>query len=171
MTEVNGMNDDNAIMSAGMMLKIARETMGLAESDIAEKMRLSTQTILDIEEDNYRHGYAMIYVRGYLRGYAGLVNVEIDEVLTVFDRSEWANTLRDREQHHVRPEPVAFKAPRFSHRKRMQWLNMSLVVLVLAVIGVWWVGHQSSSHLNPAAHRFAKADETNEQTLSLAPEK
>jgi cytoskeleton protein RodZ len=64
----------------GQLLKEARERKGLSLSDIAGKLRLSTQWIKDIEADNYRHINALVYIQGHLRSYAK--QVDVAEVLS-----------------------------------------------------------------------------------------
>ena len=68
-------------MSPGALLKKAREAKKLSQEQIAKQLRLSLQWIENIENDDYSRAAAIIYVRGYLRSYARLVDVSADLVM------------------------------------------------------------------------------------------
>src|SRR3990167_11169644 len=68
-------------MSPGALLKKAREAKKLSQDQVAKQLRLSLQWIENIENDDYSRAAAIIYVRGYLRSYARLVDVSADLVM------------------------------------------------------------------------------------------
>jgi cytoskeletal protein RodZ len=73
------------MLSAGQMLKEAREKLNLTRAEIAESIYLGTQVIIDLENDHYTHLGAEVYIRGYLRNYARFVNLTSDTVLSAFE--------------------------------------------------------------------------------------
>lgn len=69
--------------SPGHILTAARIAKDFSQNDVAVKLRLSVEVVKSIENDEYE-GIAPIYFRGYLRGYANLVDVDPTEVSTAF---------------------------------------------------------------------------------------
>jgi len=59
----------------GALLKSAREKLGLQQSEVAERLRLSVQKIIDIENEDYPRFSAAVYLRGHLRAFARVVNL------------------------------------------------------------------------------------------------
>ena len=96
---------DEPIATLGQRLVAASNAQGLSQADIAKEMRLSLQTVIDIESDDYSHGSAIIYLRGYLRGYARLVGLNPDEVLADFEKSDWVQTMRGKENEKLSNAP------------------------------------------------------------------
>lgn len=74
----------------GQLLCIAREQCGLTIDAIAQQLRLSVQTIKDIEADHYAHIGVKTFVRGYLCGYARLVHLPESRILAAFDAMDAA---------------------------------------------------------------------------------
>ena len=74
-------------MTPGQLLISAREAQSLSIDDIAKQLRLSLQTIIDLEQDAYAKIGVRTYVRGYLCSYARIVNVPERQILEVFEAS------------------------------------------------------------------------------------
>lgn len=71
-------------LTPGQLLAANREQRNLSHEDIARKLRLSVQTIKDLEKDIYAHIGVRTFVRGYLCGYARLVGLSEAIVLDAF---------------------------------------------------------------------------------------
>ncbi|MDF1653498.1 MAG: helix-turn-helix domain-containing protein [Coxiellaceae bacterium] len=145
---------DEAVASDGHVgetLRKAREQKGLEQSDIAKELRLSVQTVIDIETHDFRQTHALTYVKGYLRGYARMVDLSADEVLDEFHQSEWAQqqlTLRQPEQ--VKSQVVATTASaqkRKKHRHVSRWIAVAIIALTLLLVALWWQGQKNQPHL------------------------
>lgn len=68
----------------GPRLRAAREALGLGLNDIAKRMRLKEYVIHQIEQDMYDENTALVFVKGYLRSYAGLVGLNPDTIIQDF---------------------------------------------------------------------------------------
>src|SRR5579872_4093207 len=69
----------------GQRLKTARESMQLTEKEAAARLHLNPRIIAVIESEDFENGPPVIFMRGYLRSYARLLNMpenEIDQVVT-----------------------------------------------------------------------------------------
>lgn len=65
----------------GQRLRHAREKLGLSLQDVAHTTRIPAARLLDLEEDNFTSFGSITYAKGHLRAYAGLLNVDAEEVL------------------------------------------------------------------------------------------
>ena len=68
----------------GQILQAAREDRQLSIHDITQRLLLNKQVIVDIENDDYGKIPAKVYAEGYLRAYAKLLNLSVDDVLNNF---------------------------------------------------------------------------------------
>ena len=73
-----------ATRSPGEILKRAREGKSLSVAAIATQLNLDIRTVEALEQGDPSKLPAPIFVRGYLRGYARLVDVREDEVLDIY---------------------------------------------------------------------------------------
>lgn len=73
-------------MDTGNVLREARIKAGLSEQDAAKQLRLDSDTIRYLEEENYQRLPAPAFVRGYLRNYAALLGVPPDPLVQAFNR-------------------------------------------------------------------------------------
>lgn len=64
----------------GRMLAEAREAKGLTIAQVAEKLKLSTRQIEALEAEDYSRLPVAVFVRGFIRNYARLVEVPLDSL-------------------------------------------------------------------------------------------
>ena len=141
------------ILSAGQMLKEAREKLNLTRAEVAEHIYLSTQTIIDLEKDYYTHLGAKVYIRGYLKNYARLVNIAPSTVLGAF------------EALYISQKPPLIKKPplaatyNISHRLKTPTIRRIIKFIVIGLLGLsllWlitWYGEKklTSKKENPTS--------------------
>jgi cytoskeleton protein RodZ len=70
----------------GNELRDARIRAGLSEQEVAKELRLDTDTIRYLEEEDYERLPAPAFVRGYLRNYASLLGVPPEPLVRAFNR-------------------------------------------------------------------------------------
>lgn len=117
----------------GRLLRDAREALGFSQEEVARRLHLELKIVRALEEDDYKNLPPPIFVKGYLRNYAGLVNLSADELLASYERLG-GNV----------PPPIKVRVPYtqgVEHRSdqpvQLATYVMGLAVLV-AVLGVWW---------------------------------
>lgn len=118
----------------GLLLKTAREEEGLTQEQVAEKLRLKAEYVQLLETDaQIELQKNPIFTRGYLRGYARLVNIpnqQIDEILATYVVEE---------PTPLKGAVINKKNPEFSFRdKKIRWLTYGLGALLLVLIIIWW---------------------------------
>lgn len=68
----------------GQILRDAREDKQFSIHDITQRLLLNKQIIIDIENDDYSKILAKVYAEGYLRAYAKLLHLSVDDILENF---------------------------------------------------------------------------------------
>jgi cytoskeleton protein RodZ len=125
--------DRGYTVSAGNVLRKAREALGLSLEEVASELRLSAYQIRALEDDDYADLPGATYVRGYLRAYARVLNLDEDHIVrsASLPGGEGQGTV---DQDTVGPEvrPGSRTAPR-------AMVALLAVVLIGAVV-VWWYG-------------------------------
>lgn len=72
-------------MSAGSMIRQARETAGLSLDDVAEATKIRSSILAAMEQDDFSHCGGDVYARGQLRSVATVVGLDPDAVVAGFD--------------------------------------------------------------------------------------
>lgn len=133
---------DSSIPSPGRRLQLAREAMGMEVATVAEQLHLSKELVHALEEENYEILPARVFVRGYYRNYARLVNVPEEIVL-----KEFGQRCPEGEDCTVPPAVAqgVRREIRSSHGlvRLATWL---IVIALITVFGLWW-----KSYLDKAA--------------------
>lgn len=153
----------------GELLKQARLESALTPSDIAQKLHISTQMVLALEENNYQHISATIYLKGYLKHYAQVVDLSVDSVMAAFQELNWEPVVSESKvQHSKLPKYLNAKSqPR--KKKRALKLSLLLVVLMLAVFVYFSFIHRSAGDLlSGTSHRAVQTGQDVALAISTA---
>ncbi len=70
----------------GRRLREAREGQGLTQEEAAERMHLHPSQVAALENDDYAHFSAPIFIRGYLNNYARLLGLDPEEVVRALEQ-------------------------------------------------------------------------------------
>lgn len=83
---MNDVSDTTAelVQTSGQILKAAREARKVSIGEIAQRLLLSKNTIIALEQDDYSKIPAPVYAEGYLKAYAQFLQIPIDAVLASF---------------------------------------------------------------------------------------
>lgn len=73
--------EDGDVGSAGAILRAERERQGLSVEDCARRLRARPRQVVALEAGDLTAFGGDVYVRGFLRTYAGILGVDADEVL------------------------------------------------------------------------------------------
>ena len=135
-------------VSPGQVLRAAREHHGLTVQDIAKRLRLSSQRILDLEADDYSHDRALIYVHGHLKAYAREVNLDGAGLLDLFRQSGFGSHLQVGER--LPTEGAVIQRSQLTHRSRRtwRWLGVLLLVVLCGLVALWWYSQRSTLSLH-----------------------
>lgn len=144
----------SSTLSAGEMLRQARERQQLSIEEIAAKLNLRPSLVNDMEENRYDHLQITAYRRGYLRAYARLMKIDDSEVIAAHDREHaHPEAYEPRKTQPIKPIKRPTRAGKFLFR-----LVTFFVVLALIIMTVnWWRGRQGVPEFAPTSTDHAAA--------------
>lgn len=115
----------------GETLKNAREDRQLSIDEVAERLKLSKATITALENDDYKMLPAPAFVRGYLRSYATLLELKVEDVIPLYD-------------HFAPPDPelknVLKSTPMQKRESTILWVTVVISLILAALVVIWVVG-------------------------------
>lgn len=117
----------------GQQLRQAREASGLTVAQVAENQHLRPSIIQAIENGEYRQIDSELFLKGYVRTYAGLVGLDPDVVIASLD-SELEPLRREREEA-FEANPLQHIERRKRYKKRIARLVFMLVAAVVIAYG------------------------------------
>ena len=118
----------------GQRLREAREAANLTLAEVASRMRLETHVLELLEDDHYERLHGATFVRGYLSGYARLLDLPERPILEAYERHGYrppalVSELGRKPEVHVSDFPV-----------RMVTYVIAGLLVVLVVL--WWQSRQ-----------------------------
>jgi len=133
----------------GNMLKAAREAQGLSIHEVCSQLRLGIKQIQAIEQDDFDKLPQPSIVRGFIRNYARLLNIDVNPILEAYQRivpnkAPLPLSVRSNASRSVIDKPERTFRP--------QRLLTLLVFLVLAGIAAYfYINHIKPQALKDAA--------------------
>ena len=121
----------------GRRLREARLARNLDLEEIAAHLRLNLSVVERIEADDYDNLPAPTFVRGYLRGYARMLNMDPEHIVDAYNLNEFGPPPLVRDISKARE----VKSTDFSFR-----LTTYLIITVVAVlVAIWWQNQDSGT--------------------------
>ncbi|MDE0479737.1 MAG: helix-turn-helix transcriptional regulator [Gammaproteobacteria bacterium] len=119
---------DSDPLSAGPMLREAREKSGLSVFEVAEKLHLTEHYVHALESEDYEKLPSEVYVNGYIKSYALLLDLDEEQVMGAY-RQPGAPAAG--EISPLRAAPVSFGR---------KWTLPLLLVLLAGALAAaaWW---------------------------------
>ncbi|ACA85831.1 RodZ domain-containing protein [Shewanella woodyi] len=119
-------------MTLGSLLKAAREEQGASIGDIAGQLHLRPCIVEDIEADNFGDIASAIYVKGYVKNYARIVQADAQAIQACLDIQLPKASA---------PEMQSFsrKTTRQARDGRLMFVTYLIAFILLALLVLWWV--------------------------------
>lgn len=134
-------------MKIGPVFRAARERMGLSVEDVVSKIKLAPRQIAALEADDFQALPETAFLRGFVRSYAKLLQLEVQPLLDALPGAVTAVV----ELPHV---DAPFPTEKIVRRQNMNLLVAALLIsLVIAGFAVW----QANSPNVPATEVAADA--------------
>lgn len=152
--------------SVADQLRTAREARKLTIHQVAETTKIRTDHIRALEEGNYDMFPAPVYIRGFVRAYATLLKLDVQQVMSALD-AELAETEKFRELPSLTNQPkgvldfVTLQLSKVDWRKGVVAMIALLVTAVVITIISIWVNHKRKdplAGLPPAVYQSKKPD-------------
>ena len=134
----NEVVNDDADDRPGLRLKKAREAMNLSLDDIAKHLKSSKKIIDALENEDSPNLPQSIYVSGYLRSYANLVSLPVDEIVQSYPNLRNADPVIPKFRESVSGNK--FDAGSANKRKKSNLKILTLFLLLMASVAfAGWV--------------------------------
>ncbi|HEU0233515.1 MAG TPA: RodZ domain-containing protein [Gallionella sp.] len=120
-------------VSLGTTLREARERLGLSIADVANQTKLAPRQIEALEADDFQHLPEMTFVRGFVRSYAKILQLDAQPLLADIPQAN-ASTVPLVPASVEVPFPNAYSL----QRQNLIWLGAALLLAVLVVAFAVW---------------------------------
>jgi len=134
-TEQNDEQQQPRVEGPGKQLRDIRIAKDLDIARVASLLHLDVETLESLEADDYERMPGTVFVQGYLRNYARLLDTPAQPILDAFRSYRPAGAAEsDLSMRHLKPEV------RSSHTlvRLITWL---IVIGILALVFTWWRGY------------------------------
>jgi len=131
------------------MLVACREKAGFGIEQAAEELHLSTHIIKALEQEDFAHLPEPPYVRGYLRGYSKLADIDAKDLIRTYEALRGAKP--DEIAHHFAPaRPLNKVAQPMISTSTLKFIGFGALVLLLGLFSMIpgvrdWANHTWSS--------------------------
>jgi cytoskeleton protein RodZ len=124
--------EDMEVVGPGLMLSEARKKLSLSAKDVSKRLNFRTHLVDEIEKDIFDPLLPATFNRGYLRNYAKLVAVDIDEVLSAYDMLGVAEVQR------IEMQSFSNLVEKKVEHSRLMWISYLIVALLVGLMVLWW---------------------------------
>jgi len=138
---------NNKIEGVGSALSAARQRQGLSVADVARQLKLAVKQIEALEADDYKNLPRINFVRGFIRNYARLLQIDAEPLLKPLEQLPLTPQV---------PEagPGVAEFPTASDKKS-SWRSYAVFVLFAALglmfLSFEWYREQKAPHSKPVA--------------------
>lgn len=154
-TELTQPSSAPTALSAGQILRQAREQQNLTVAQVAQQLNLGKSLIEDLELDQVDAKLSSTFVRGYLRSYAKLLKIPAQQVLDAYSSNS-------KGLHQVPSLTRSFskRTAKEATENRFMWVTYFVIAVfvVLLVLGFWQSRFGGSA--SGSALPMAQTDET-----------
>lgn len=179
MTEHENTNEVPLSIEAGTLLKNKRESLGMSQKQVADRLRLRVSVIKDIENNRFESQQVATFTRGYLRSYAKFVGLDEKMVLTALEQTA---DVQPQEQE-IEMQSFSRKTKDEKHNSRIMLLTWVIGLVIIGISAAWWWQNQQENSLTkevtdssveapkPTAQELADIDlMTAEELIASTPE-
>ncbi|MEC7308115.1 cytoskeleton protein RodZ [Vibrio crassostreae] len=140
-------------LEAGTLLKNKRESLGLTQKQISDRLKLRVTLIQQIEENQFESDQVATFMRGYIRSYAKYVNLDEKVVLSALHHAGDAQ--------HQEQEMLSFsrKTKTEKHNSRIMILTWSIFAVIAGISSLWWWQNQQQDTLSQSLANTESAEE------------
>jgi cytoskeleton protein RodZ len=130
---MSDLHDDDIVFqepmtSVGEQLKSVREEKKLTVGEIAAQLRLTQETIINLETEQWDKLPGRAYARGYFLSYVRFLGLPEQDMLTAFNLDYKASDTGSTSPRMFEPQKASFP-----------WLQIALVVVVISIT---WFAYQ-----------------------------
>ncbi|MBR9875470.1 MAG: cytoskeleton protein RodZ [Vibrionaceae bacterium] len=143
MTEHENTNEVPLSIEAGILLKNKRESLGMTQKQVADRLRLRVSVIEDIENNRFESQQVATFTRGYLRSYAKVVGLDEKVVLTALEQT---TDIQPKDQE-IEMQSFSRKTKHEKHNSRIMFLTWVIAIVITGISAAWWWQNQQDNSL------------------------
>lgn len=121
----------------GSILAEHRRSRGLSVKEVANSLHLTMHFVDALESDSYEKLPGDVFVRGYIRSYAELLQLSPEEVLSAYHQYH--------ERRNSRCEQVRERQARRRRDKNRPWIVVSTIAFIGFAVALWYFSPGSES--------------------------
>jgi cytoskeleton protein RodZ len=125
----------------GAHFKATRESMHLSEKEVASRLHLNPNIITLIESESFKNDTPTIFMRGYLRSYARLLNISDKHINQALNDLGLADHTAGKATPLIRNKKVVANN---SGNSFTLWSTSLVVLVLIGLVGMWWNTHNHS---------------------------
>ena len=133
------LSENMEVIGPGQLLKEARQKLSLTVGDISNVLKFKLNLVENIERDLFDHTLPPTYNRGYLRSYAKLVKIDVEEVLSAYELLGIAQEQRNDMQS------FSNLAEKQVEHSRIMWISYLVGAILFALMILWWLQEPNQS--------------------------
>jgi cytoskeleton protein RodZ len=149
-------NEFDACNKPGACLAEGRLQKGYSVEYVAEKLHLRGRIIQLLEADDYHLMPEPVFIKGYIRAYAKLLDLSPDPLLEIFNRTY---------KNERTPEKALWQGRKETNKaeKVVRWLTAIFALIVVAAVIIWWQTNKENAEMfaantNHAEHAHNQAE-------------
>ncbi|WP_448566965.1 RodZ domain-containing protein [Thalassotalea ganghwensis] len=140
------LSDDMEVVGPGQMLAQAREKAGLTQKDVAERLNFRTTLVKELEQDIFDKSLPATFNRGYLKNYAKLVDLPVDDVLASYEMICVA------EMQGAEMQSFSKQTEKQAENNRLMWVTYLIVALLIGSTLMWWLQENAKEQDNASTN-------------------
>jgi len=116
----------------GEILREAREAKGLSVREVADQLRLRKEIIELLEADDYSTFSTATFIKGYLRAYAKLLDLDNTELFSAYKAKGFKEVESSQMQSFSR------RKKHEENDNRLMLITYVVIIIVIALVIWWW---------------------------------
>ncbi len=132
----------------GRYLRKMREALELSRAEVAAGLYLHEKMVAALEEDDQEALPGPVFVQGYLRKYARLLNIPEAPLLQAYNRQMVPRKHRRKEEGPLAGSPIRPEIR--SNHTLVRLVTWGMALGLLALVAVWWQGDMGWPGEEPA---------------------
>ncbi|MDV6341678.1 DUF4115 domain-containing protein [Nitrosomonas sp. Is35] len=160
--EFNAMDSASVVQSVGHLLRNARTAKGLSIDDISRQLRLSAQQIEAIEKEDFEKLPGRTFLRGFIRNYANLVQLDPVPLLQMLPES--TRVISTYERTPFKNKQISFSSNREKPGNH-SWIIA--IILFVIILGAYFLFENGGWNKNSDISAESEEKKTESATASV----
>ena len=155
-------NLDAVPFSIGTVLREARVHHGLSVDEVSGRIKFAPRQVEALEADDYAHLPEAVFLRGFVRSYARLLQLDAEPLLAVLPHAPEQSVPLEAKALTEVPFPNIYT----ERKQNIIWLAAALAVAVALALAAWLLGGKPTEQGTPEV-TVSGEQNTTVETLAL----